>query len=266
MESAETAVREGNLDEALALLQQEVRRNPAANKPRIFLFQLFAVLGEWKRALNQLDVLHDLDTAALAMVGTYRQVIQCELARAEVFSGRRTPTVFGDPEPWMALLVEALRLSTANRHGEAQALREQAFADVHAASGTLDAAPFTWIADADSRLGPMLEVIANGQYYWVPFHRVQAVELMPPTDLRDLVWLPARFVWINGGESFGFVPSRYAGSETQTDSALRLARKTDWIEVADGVYHGLGQRMLATDEAEYSLLDSRLISLSLAQE
>jgi type VI secretion system protein ImpE len=42
---------------------------------------------------------------------------------------------------------------------------------------------------------------------------------------------------------------------------LQLSHKTEWIEQAEDVYIGLGQRMLATDEGEYPLLDARLLRL-----
>ena len=40
--------------------------------------------------------------------------------------------------------------------------------DAPTAAGTVNGRRFEWIADADSRLGPMLEVIINGRYGWLP--------------------------------------------------------------------------------------------------
>ena len=48
---------------------------------------------------------------------------------------------------------------------------------------------------------------------------------------------------------------------TVADSALRLARKTDWPESAGGFGIGLGQRILATDADEYPLLECGVIDL-----
>jgi len=98
------------LQESLGQLQDEVRRHPADSKQRIFLFQLLSVMGQWDRAMTQLGVLAEMDDSALAMVQTYREVLQCESLRREVFEGRRTPVVIGEPEQWVALLIEALRL------------------------------------------------------------------------------------------------------------------------------------------------------------
>ena len=37
----------------------------------------------------------------------------------------------------------------------------------------------------------------------------------------------------------------------QDDDLIRLGRKTEWREVAEGVFLGSGQRMLATDQGEW---------------
>ncbi len=123
---------------------------------------------------------------------------------------------------------------------------------------------FAWIADADARLGPVLETIMNGGYYWVPFERIRAIRIAPPEDLRDMVWAAAEIDWPNGGTAVALVPSRYAGSENAADQALSLARSTVWEEPTAGVFTGLGQRILATDAGEYPLLEIREISLATA--
>ena len=89
--TAQELLREGQLDEALAALQQEIRQSPADAKLRVFLFQLLAVQGQWDRALTQLSVVGELDALALPMVQTYREAIRCEVLRSEVFAGKRTP-------------------------------------------------------------------------------------------------------------------------------------------------------------------------------
>ncbi|MFZ0788902.1 MAG: type VI secretion system accessory protein TagJ, partial [Chromatiaceae bacterium] len=101
----------------------------------------------------------------------------------------------------------------------------------------------------------------NGRYYWVPFQRIQSVQIEEPADLRDLVWMPAYFTWANGGESAGLIPTRYPGSETSADPELRRARRTEWLEQPGGAYVGQGQRMLFTDSGEYPLMEVRSITL-----
>ncbi|MBE0434855.1 MAG: virulence protein SciE type [Methylomicrobium sp.] len=262
--SAEQLVREGDLEGGLQNLQNRIRKDPSSVRDRIFLFQLLVTMGQWPRALTQLNITGEFDAANLAMVQTYREAIRCELLRQQIFAGKRTPLIMGDPEQWQALLLESLRLAAEQKFYEAHKLRDQAFDLAPATPGTINGQRFDWIADADSRLGPVLEVIVNGGYYWVPFHRIKTIQLEAPEDLRDMVWMPAHFVWDNGGEAFGLIPTRYPGSENCEDSAIRLARKTEWQDQGDGVYFGMGQRLLTTPENDFALMDIREIQLDLA--
>ncbi len=253
---------EGNLQEALSRLEDQVRSNPAEPKHRIYLFQLLSVLGRWDRALNQLNVLEEMDASAIPMVGTYREAIQCEALRAEIFAGHRSPVIFGQPEEWTALLIESLRLSAEEKYTQAEEMRSQAFGAAPTTSGNIDGEAFEWIADADSRMGPVLEVIINGRYAWVPFHRVSRIDIEEPADLRDVVWLPGHFVWANGGELVGLIPTRYPGTETSGDDQLMLSRKTSWIEASSESFLGQGQKMFATNAGEYPAMDIRTIDLN----
>ena len=151
--SAESALREGRLDEALDLLQADVRKQPQDKRLRVFLFQLLAVGGAWERALRQLNLLVEMDAQYALLAQTCRPLIACEMFRAELFAGARSPSCLGEPLPWFGPLSEALRLGASGEHAAAQALRDQAFERADAVPGRLDGKPFAWIADADSRLG-----------------------------------------------------------------------------------------------------------------
>ncbi|TVR60247.1 MAG: virulence protein SciE type [Candidatus Competibacteraceae bacterium] len=256
---AEQNLNEGKLDETLAQLQQEVRQNPADAKLRIFLFQLYCVLGEWQKALNQLNVLREMDAETLPMVQTYQEAVQCEALRGQVFAGGRTPLLFGEPEPWLALLLEALKLTARQEHERAGELRARSLEQAPTTGGRCNDRPFAWLMDADPRLGPVLEAVINGRYYWIPFQHMRRIELEPPADLRDLVWLPAHFTWANGGQTVGLIPVRYPGSEQSADHAIRMARKTDWRTIDEATQLGLGQRLLATDADDYPLLELRAL-------
>jgi len=257
---AEEQLRAGDLAGCLADLQQQVRRSPADPRQRIFLAQLLMVSGDWDRAQAQLEVVGSLDASALPMVHTYRSAIECERLRQSVLRGERPPLVFGAPEPWISQLIEALTV-TAGQSAQASELRAQAFEAAPTSAGSLNGVEFEWIADADSRLGPVLEVLLNGAYYWVPMHRVAAMTADPPADLRDLVWLPVHLSWSNGGEDVGLVPTRYVGTEARADDALKLSRKTEWAAIGAEMFAGSGQRLLATSVEEVPLLAVRELTL-----
>lgn len=266
VEAAEQALKTGDLDLALKYLQDGVRAKPTDAKLRIFLFQLLSVDKQWTRALNQLKVCGELDAGTLAMVNTYREALQCEVLREAVFKGQTTPIVFGQPQAWVAHLVEALQADARGDHALATHLREQALAAAPATTGQINGEAFEWVADADSRLGPVLEVILNGRYGWVPFSSIAKLEFDEPTDLRDMVWLPANLTFANGGSTVALVPTRYAPLPDDADSLLKLSRRTDWVETSPGQYMGLGQRLLTTDQTELGLLDVRELTLNVAAD
>ena len=66
--AAEQALKGGDAKRALELLTLQVRAYPQDAKLRVFLFQLLCVLGQWPRALNQLNVSLELDAGTLPMV------------------------------------------------------------------------------------------------------------------------------------------------------------------------------------------------------
>ncbi len=258
---AEQSLREGRVEEALAELQDHVRKAPDNAEYRVFLFQLLCVLGDWERARAQLKVLGELNPLSLPLVHVYGTAITCELLRGEVFAGAKTPLIMGEPSPWVALLLQGLSEAAHGRGAAAAALRAEALEKAQAVPGTIDGQAFDWIADADSRLGPVCEAVIDGRYYWVPFERIRSIALEAPSDLRDVVWMPAQLRLANGGEASALIPARYPGSETDADNVIRLGRKTEWDEVAPETYHGRGQRMFATPGGEYALLSVRRIAL-----
>jgi type VI secretion system protein ImpE len=265
MDEARALFRSGDLAACLAAVQQEVRGAPAASPPRVFLVQLLMIQGQWDRALNQLKVLKELDPATIPMVNTYSIAIGAERVRADVFAGRRTPLLIADPDPWIVMLVQALALQAEGHPDEAAALREQAFEQAPATAGSLDGRAFKWLADADSRLGPIFEVILNGAYYWLPMDCVGRMELEKPEDARDLVWLPVRITFKNEGQAIALMPTRYPGSE-HGDPAIQLSRRTEWSGIGGDGFAGLGQRVLASDIDEVGLLDVREIILAAATD
>jgi type VI secretion system protein ImpE len=259
---AEQSLKGGDPRAALAQLQEQVRARPADARLRVFLFQLLCVLGQWERALNQLTVASSLDPSAIAMAQMYGEAVRCEAIRDEVFEGRKSPMIFGQPDQWLALLIESLLVAGRGEPERSHELRARAFEEAPTTPGAIDGQPFEWIADADSRIGPVLEAVINGRYYWVPFSRLTTIAIEPPEDLRDVVWMPARLEFENGGASVALIPTRYARSQDSDDGLIALARKTIWEAIGPDTHRGLGQRIFATDSDEVPLMEVRSITLA----
>jgi hypothetical protein len=174
---AEDYLQSGDLGQALATLTEEIRSKPDKAELRIFMFQLLGVLGQWERAMTQLNVAAEMDSDALLLAQVYRLALNCEVLRSEIFQGKRSPLIFGEPLEWTAWLAQVLPLMAAGELEAAAVLRDRAFEAAPAVSGQIDGQPFAWIADADTRLGPILEAIINGKYYWIPFQRIQGIQI-----------------------------------------------------------------------------------------
>jgi type VI secretion system protein ImpE len=258
---ASELLRQGKLNEALAALQNQIRSDPSNAKLRVFLFQLLCVMGQWDRALTQLSTAAGIDAKSLLMKEVCQQLVQCEALRKEIFAGKKLPLVFGQPQEWVGWMIQANQHSAQGHYREAQELRDRALESAPAVAGHINSAAFEWVADADPRLGPILEAIIEGRYFWIPLSNINQIKIDKPVDLRDVVWAPANFVWANGGTAVGFIPARYPGSDEFNDDAVRLGRKTEWVEQGGDFQIPVGQRLFATNEAEYPMLEVRALTL-----
>jgi len=249
------------LADELTATQAHVRSAPNDTRARELLFHLYCLTGQWMRAKAQLDALADLNAAVKRLAPAYHGLLAAESQRALVFAGKTQPIVFGEPEPWIAWMVHTLELLEKEQWAAAAELRAKAWQAAPSCTGVISGEPFEWLADADPRLGPVLEAILDGAYHWVPFFRLASVALEQPKTLGDLVWARAIFRWRGGGSTAGFIPVRYPATELSPEAALQKAEKTEWVEKPEGWVFGLGQRLFITNQAdhEYPLLDLRTV-------
>lgn len=251
--TAEELFKAGRLDESLSELQGQIRKAPSDPKLRIFLTQLLMINGAWSRAHNQLKVLSEMSAEAHLLAAIFRPLIELEAFRSEVFAGQRTPLIFGEPSPFIGNLVKAL----SSEASDAANLRTSALEEAPARKGRINGQEFEWIMDADERLGPVFEVAVERKYYWMGIQHLRSITTEAPADLRDIIWLPAEFELVNGGKLNGFLYVRYPGTEEADEIELRLSKVTEWKSLSDGATVGLGQRLLATDKDDFSILDLR---------
>jgi type VI secretion system protein ImpE len=247
-----------SLAEKLKAAQDAVRKHPDAAAARVYLFQLQAVLGLWDKALIQLQAAAQFDPAAIPMAQMYREAMRAEAFRSDVFAGKRTPNVLGTPPDWIGSLIESLKLLGANEFEAAAELRTNALESAETYPGTLDDVAFDWIADADARIGPVFEIIMNGQYYWAPQQDIASIKFDAPVDLRDLVWSVCTLRFRNGGEQTALMPVRYPVTASLSDPLL-LSKLTEWEDVGAETWCGRGQRMFATSSVDAAMLDVRHI-------
>ena len=88
-------------------LQGEVRIRPSDASLRVFLFQLYTVMGRFEKAVTQLQLAASLDPEAMMLGQIFEPLVESEIHRREVFAGKRAPLIFGEPDPWIGMLIQA---------------------------------------------------------------------------------------------------------------------------------------------------------------
>jgi type VI secretion system protein ImpE len=220
--------RAGRLDDAIQALGAALRDNPADVQRRTFLFELLCFAGQYDRAEKQLDILADGGPEAEIGTLVYRGALNAERTRQEMFAADRLPE--GGPVP-------------------------------RPVRGTLNGQAFESLADADPRIGARLEVLAAGQYMWIPLEHVESIRMEPPRQLRDLLWAPAllrtgpAFQGMELGEVL--IPVLTPLAWHHPDADVRLGRVTEWEAREDGAEIPIGQKLFLVDDEEISLLEIR---------
>lgn len=287
---------ERNLQDALARLEDAVRRMPGSASHRWALVEMLCVLGQWERALKHLQISARLkggeDRPWHAKAQMLRGLIRAEAQRLDVFEGHSMPHPVIDRPPWMDSLARALAFNAQGDHKEADRFRRAALEEAptrpvvcawceepqaHLASEgaeeTMVERRFEWIGDSDTRLGPVCECIVAGGYRWLAFADIASLQMERPSHLLDLVWRPVT-LHLQGARAGaqtlrGFFPSRYSRTESlplETDGARRdaltLARLTQWEEVGDTGVFAVGQKTWMTDGGDMPLLSLRSLRLA----
>lgn len=252
-------LQQARLEEALAALQDEIRKAPSQVDLRVRLFALDCVLGRWDKAASDLDVIKTLEKSWFLPAQVYLSLLGAESLRREVFLGKLKPEMLGEPEAWIGWNVQALALDASRRFPEASELRRLAWESAPELRTTLDGKVCDWLSDADRRIGPVLEVVLEGKYYWVPFSHLRKIELTPPEFLADIVWIPAKLHIRGGAELSAHLPARYPGSEVSSDGNVRLGRVTDWVMGEAGELRPVGQKLFEDATQQFGLLSCRII-------
>ena len=249
MSNADDLLRAGDLDGARHALVERVKRAPDDQPSRMFLFQLFCVLGEWDKAKAQLQILTQLSPEAQMLAVAYNTAINAELEREKTFAGQSPPALLVNTSDWAGDLAVALSATIQGRQDDAQKARARAFDDAPDTPGQFGDQPFEWIADADPRFGPAFEAVIHGRWGLVPFDAVRKITSDGPQDLRDLVWLPVEIEFKTGQGVAAILPARYPGTQRETDANLLLAHATDWRDGPIGA-EGVGQKLWSLGDGE----------------
>lgn len=82
-------LQQDSLESVLTRLENGIRSAPADLSLRWGLFQTLCLLGQWERALKQLQVCAKLDAELAQTAHVMRDLIRSEMLRAAVFAGKK---------------------------------------------------------------------------------------------------------------------------------------------------------------------------------
>ena len=255
--NAHEAFQAGKLQDAIAGATDAVRSAPTDTGKRGFLAELLCFAGEWERADKQLDALGHQDPETMLGISLFRHLIRAEQARQQFYTEGRAPEFLAQPTPAMRLALEANILLREGKSTEAAKVLAEVEEKRPKPGGTCNGKPFEDLRDLDDASAGVFEVLtSNGKFYWVALELVESIEFRKPARPRDLLWRRAHMIVRDGPDGEVYLPSLYAGSQSDPDDQIRLARATNWKGGNDGApVRGVGQRTFLVGEDALSILE-----------
>jgi type VI secretion system protein ImpE len=251
----------GQLQQAIDAQVQVVKSKPADQGARIFLFELLCFAGDLDRAQRQIEAVKYEEMEREAAVLEYRKLLDSERLRRRLFTEGLKPKFFFDPPQHVTLRLEALNCLRDNQPGEAAELVARADQAAPPVKGNLNGQAFDGLRDCDDLFGPILEVMALGEYYWLALEQIDTVAKSQPSSPRDLCWAPARLEVREGPAGDVFLPALYPNSHVHADDQVKLGRMTDWTNPEQGPVRGIGARMFLLGDDAINLLEWRQLQM-----
>jgi type VI secretion system protein ImpE len=258
--NAHEAYKAGKLKEAIDAQLQEVKTKPADHARRLFLFELLAFSGDIERAKKHIELIEYPEMELMAAVTSYSRLLDSEKARRELFTNGVAPRFFAEQPDHVHLRLESINRLREKNFAEAAKLLEKAQQLTPHSKGKLNDKPFDSFRDCDDVLSGVLEVFAQGGYYWVPLDQVQMVNVSAPKTPRDLLWRSARLE-MEGSAGNVFLPVLYPMSHESADDQVKLGRMTDWKAPEGGPVQGVGLHMYLAGDDDVSILDIKELAL-----
>lgn len=252
-----------------------VRSNPDNQEHRLALIQYLCLCAKWDQALKQIGQYQKLFPNTQKPLMLYLiENIEAEMRRQAVLAAQQKPKTLEQHASKLDILQKQLSLVA---HVAEQ--KSAALADGYAAlSDDIDETPVnitylladksvadasgSWIIDGDVRTAFVYEYFYRGQYYWQTWGSIESISFKAPASLLDVIWRPSEITFGHGECIQCTSPARYAvlpDAESEWSDLLLQCAQTDWVEAADRLFTGIGQKMLYTDNHDFGLLDIRSI-------
>jgi len=252
--SIQALLHEAQLDEAIAAMNGEVKKDATSIDKRAMLAELLCFAGNLERADVILNAISDIDPGAAVGVAMFRQLIRAEQARQQFYTEGRLPEFHTKPEGAMELELRAAVALRAGSNEEATALLAEREGLRQPIPVIADGTACTDFRDLDDLNAAHLEVLTStGKYFWFPTSSIAVIEFRKPERRRDLLWRRAFLSIADGPDGEVFIPSIYYAREAS--AAHRLGHMTDYDTLEGGPAFGRGLREFVLGEEVRSILE-----------
>jgi type VI secretion system protein ImpE len=235
-----------------------IKKEPTKAAHRMALASLRLMTGDYKNALQQIQVACQISKDLEPQAQLIRMLIQAENLRASVFKGKCKPDLISSMPKWLEAFINVLNNDSSDFEEEKSLIFAKNQAPEVAGSLNDNTQPFSWMVDGDDRLGPILEIFLGNTYYWVPFDQIEHVSFEDAKDVSDILWQPISLKLINHAPRSAFMPTRYPKTE-KTQDVLK-ENETVWVGTNDKGWIGHGQRIWFADGEEILLSSLKNIS------
>jgi len=267
--TADELIEAGNLEGAIAALEELLRHRPRDPAARASLFALACLSGQWDRAPRLLDALEKLREPGAPLPldpERYRAILAAEMARQRYFTEGASPQTLGTPNTAVKLTLLLHRLVAAGQSAQAASLLDEYEEGRQSLCGRYGGEPFDDFRDVEDWMSPVLEVLAPEGYFWVGWDEVQFLDVAPPRSLLDLLWAPARLGLTSRVLGAVVVPALYPETWRHADALVKLGRRSEWTDVGAGLVRGAGAKVYQVGAQTKGLLELQDVSFETRSE
>jgi type VI secretion system protein ImpE len=246
--------RAGRLREAIEAQSAAVKTAPSDIRRRWFLVELLCFVEEWERADRALEVIAIQAPQQQAAVLAFQHLLRGEEVRRQVMNEGRAPEILGKSGNSLSAAAAALLCLREGRPEDAARTIEQGSQVVPVGGTRNGEQSFDSFRDLDDVCSLFVELIAGGRYYWISLSDLELLEIQPLTSVRDLIWRPTHLSVRGGPSGSVFLPAIYTSNPAEVpgeaDDALRLGRRTEWLDRPGEPVRGLGLRTFLVGETD----------------
>ncbi|MEI6605831.1 MAG: type VI secretion system accessory protein TagJ [Verrucomicrobiota bacterium] len=262
-----TLLLEGQLMDAVEASKQAVRSQPGAIEPRVVLYELAVLLGDWERCQNQVEAIMNLGGDPMHWLG-HMANIHAAKQRQQCWQGQQRPPLLGACDAESQSMIDALwqavvKFSTGDTAPIADHAAE--FGGMAFGPGKVNGIAFEELSSIDSRLPGVIEVSEGGQYAWLWLGAVSRIEMQGgANNLCEVAWIPSRVFFDDGEVKALTIFGLYPGTEASANPRVVQGKATEWDDAEEPLAIGKGGQLLYVDERATPFQQLRLIEFDAA--